>query len=462
MNTNPYIQVLNAYWSWWLFKLLAVLTLGGFAVTMLAGDREIAMIGAAVAANGFLIGGAVVGAHLKGQFSRPAAQLSPAYVAPHIHVACAMLVLLTLVLPWAAAARHGQPALGVIAAIVAVYVYFVWIGSNVSAVLTHTAWLPWFVLMAVMMKWRQPLEQLFKGENPMLAMAILAAAAVAFLVLLGRLASLTEDDPAYRRGNLALIPKAGKKNAQSIAAWSAADQPMSRLFWRSADVPAKVRHRSNASRSVTLWRIGHSAMSIRAMALFIVILLALMLYVIYALSGINPAQGGRMWLGLIWVPLIQGVLMPIAMLAPKYTSLGHELLRPISRRDYASRLILATAWDVAEFIGTAGACVLVIALIVGGRSALPGPEFLPWCTLGATGIVAIFAFGIWAASLRCPPLTMLLLLIFIPAVSCLLALPEFKGWRGLAPIASVSLAVLAIAAIFLYLGHRAWSRIEQA
>ena len=457
MGTATYLQVWNTYWSWWLFKLLVLLLSAGFLVAMASATDFGAVWGLAAVVVGVL-GAFAHGALLKLQFARPDARIVPGYAAPHVGVAAVITILVAVVLPAAVTLRHGRAPLGIVALAAAAYILFLWAGSVMSVALNLT--LPWLWIFFFLPgeRLRARAEQLIEGELPWHSAAILLAACGAFMALVQRLARLTGDDPVYARNLLALTGKIGRRNVlwgQGAAGWEQMDRPWSRLTQRSAEVPEDLRSAAGGRPlSVRLWRIGNSVLSMKVMAAFYVLIMALVVFLI------NQREGGSLPLPVMFVvPTLFGIFFPIMVLAQKGMTAGYESLRPVSRSHYASRLILAAAADVTEYIVTMVLCsALVIALWPGALADLE--SISRFALMGLAAIASVFGFGVWASSLRCPPFTNILLLVGAMGCFFLLASPMMRGLPGVAPAAFVSLIAIGMGAAFLYFGYRRWTRME--
>ena len=459
---DPHAQIWRLYWSSWLFKLLVVPGIAAF-VTLLLADREPILGPSATVCIlvAFVLAG-ILGYRLKQQFARPQARLVPGFAGPHVQVAVIMAVALAVVLPWMAAARHGQPPLGIVALSAAVFVYVAWVHADVSRVVTVSFWL----LMPLMFVWVRWLENpavkaLARGEAPLVAWTVLLAAGGALALLLRRLVRLTEDDRGYRQNLITAGAGRGDRlgRAGHVWGWSANLTVYERLVARPADVPEVLKHPS-ASRpdSLRLWRIGSSNVSMRRTGLLLVLVLWLFRLLVSRDSpSTGPNELVRTQVSILF-PFF-GMVMTILPLAQRYQRAGMELLRPVSRRTFASRLVLAAAWDLVEFTFiVAGASLLIGILASGGSLELRALAISAVTVAGPTA--AIFGFGIWASSLRCPPLTAILLMLAFPIVLWVLEVGRLEGNMAPARLTAMALAMCAAGGTFFYWGYRRWSRIE--
>jgi len=461
---DPQTQVWRLYWSSWLLKLLVVPGIAAFVTLLVAHRESVLAPSAAVCIVVSLVLAGILGYRLKQQFARPQARLVPGFAGPHVQVAVIIALVLAVVLPWMAAARHGQPPLGIVALSAAVFVYVTWVYAEVSRVVTVSFWL----VMPSMVLWVRWLESpavkaLARGEAPLVAWALLVAAGGAWALLLRRLVRLTEDDRGYRQNLISAGAGRGDRMGRGsgqLWGWNSANLTVfERVVARPADVPEILKHPS-ASRpdSLRLWRIGSSNVSMRRTGLLLVLFLWLFSLLV---SRDSPSTGPN---GLFWMQVsislpFFGVIMTVMQLAQRYQRAGMELLRPVSRRTFASRLVLAAAWDLVEFtFMVAGVSLLIGILASGGSLDLRALAISAVAVAGFTA--AIFGFGIWASSLRCPPLTAILLILAVWVVLWILEPGNSEGNMAPARLTAMTLAMSVAGGAFFYLGYRRWSRIE--
>ena len=139
-----------------------------------------------------------VGAHLKQQFANPRARLLPGFVGAHLSVVMLFLVMLVAwaVLPaWGAS---GMSLLGMAAITLHVGALGLWLGCSpqpiVSVLFIGTVFGP--LVSAV---GRGLLIEIAAGAEPILALSVISAHVASLVLLMNRLAWLSEDDPDYTK-----------------------------------------------------------------------------------------------------------------------------------------------------------------------------------------------------------------------------------------------------------------------
>ena len=326
---NPYWHVVNTYLTRKLFVLIMLFFGMVGAATIFTSGKN------ASPGYVFLIFPAFfAGAHLKQQIATPEATVVPGYRGPHLWVGAAFL-LIPVILGLLTPVLKEQSVLGHLAVICALWTAGLSIaacGDRVSALAFAFVYLP---MLAPPM--RMAVAELLAGEQSGLAICLLSAAAALAARCFHRLTVLSEEDAEYAKVmplnpwdvKPAAVRQRNKIQLQaSQRTLSARLGTASALLDKTADRPGVAR-----SRRITLWRLATdwpmNAWATIPLMLFIEVLP--LQYIdrdgmsqdLFASLLAQPLMISMALQWVCWLPMIQ-----------RWSRLGYESLRPLSRRDW--------------------------------------------------------------------------------------------------------------------------------
>ncbi len=338
----------------------------------------------------------LAGAHLKQQFANPRSRTLPGFGAPHLVVSVGLVALVTMVTASCAAMHSATTCLGTIA--IAVHVNFLAhrLGSNPS---NPSAWI--FVVTVVGMAdsmGRGLGIAIITGQEPTLAIALLVGHACGLLLLLDDMLKLDEDSPSYQvvvnfnawdmrvPAQRALIRNMSQRDSRYLRLVSWASR---KRLERATSAPA-----TTSAQRIALFGLGDNWPSPLLFNQFAVAAIAIFfLWLIGGRNSIRTAHELSLLMRIFLVAIMAFVWGIWFMWGQRWSRLGYESLRPVSRAEWV--------WENGVSIGKTVALnhciaallqVLIVAVVL--------PEFLHdpsvWLVLMFATGVQVLAFGLFA------------------------------------------------------------------
>ena len=407
MPGNCYVQVLNTYVT---RRLLLAVILGTLAICLIpvvawwfasdAGpmDSVQSMFGVFLAFPAMLLG-----AHLKQQLATPEASLVPGYRRPHLIVGA-----LTFLLPVIFAALVAPSANGSITgyASILLLVFLVFFKITADASRLGSLAMAALYLAALVPQLRIAVAQLLAGNLPGLAWCLLSAEAAFGVLLFGRLASLTEEDPSYgsviplnswdmgavevRRRNRAQLQKSPRVSLSLLAR-------QSRKLDQLTSAPATTfRQRVALQQMSGDWPVNRMAIGVM---LILMEGIPLLLPLVSSITVSDFSSDIKFARALAW-PLMLSLGIGWVLWLPqsqRWSRLGYESLRPSTRSGWVMEngmaiirqtLAMQVVWGLVQV-------VLLFAFLPGFASSPVIANGLIFLT-GAH--VAVFGAGAWISS----------------------------------------------------------------
>lgn len=380
----------------WLFALIYSLALPGMYLGMTKNSD------ASTLAAGFqaLFFGAylcfILGVHLKQQFANPRASLLPNFGTPHLVVSIGLMLVVTLITTMCASLHSATHWLGALA--VAVHVNFMAhrLGSNPT---NASAWI--FVVSVAGMTTPMGRELVFEiitGREPTLVLALLVGHVCGLLLQLDDMLKLDEDSPGYQivvnfnawdmraPAQRALIRNMSQRDSGylRLMGW-ATRKRLERATAGPATTPAQ---------RIALFGLGDNwpspllfnQVAVAAIAIFF-------LWLIGGRNSIRTAHELSLLMRIFLVAIMAFVWGVWFMWGQRWSRLGYESLRPVSRQEWV--------WENGVSIGKTVAlnhCIAALLQVVIVGVVLP--EFLQdsslWLVLMFATGVQVLAFGVFA------------------------------------------------------------------
>lgn len=258
------------------------------------------------------------------------------------------------------------------------------------------------------------------GQRPGLAMAWLVADAVAAELLLRRLATIVR---AATAGGLDGVPlglfdvdgwtrvlapaqaQRLERQARWNPLWISRDRRLDRLLDAG---PATTRRQR-----VALWIAGLPIQPLD-LAWLVVLMTLMQLLAFGGMAWFNPESPIR-W-NVLWMPVVQAaamfLLFPLFQLAGRRKQMPHELLWPVSRRDWMRD------WFAAQARLLTPGAVLLVVMVIGVWWTAGLPPVSPGVAATGAGVaiaavVLIWAGGLWLGTFASTVVAVLLLSLFL-------------------------------------------------
>lgn len=294
--------------------------------------------------------GFFLGAHLKQQFANPRARLMPGFAGPHLTFS---MVLLGLLLAWSILPAVGSPSISVLGfSAIALHLGALALRLGCSpdpigtAVFLATIGLP---MTAV---GRALTAEIITGTEPILAIAIISAHVASLVLLLNHLMKLDEDAPDYSKVqalNAWDLKAATQRNFQRNVALSdnwilkvISGSAAARLE-RATLVPA-----TTAGQRTTLFGLGDNWPTPLWMNQIMIGTMEVgLLMATGAGDSINSSKAFRSAMLMPMAISLALVMGQWGQWVQRWSRLGYESLRPVSRRDWVWENGLAIVKSVA-------------------------------------------------------------------------------------------------------------------
>ena len=404
----------------------------------------------------------ILGVHLKQQFANPRAKLLPTFSAPHLLVSIAITSVATSITIWAASRHREAHWLGVMA--IAVHVNFMAhrLGSSPT---NSAAW----VFAASVIGMTTPVGRGFvveigMGHEPTLAIAILVSHVCGLLLLMDDMMKLDEDSPSYQIVvNFNAWDMRAPAQRNLIRNMSQRDSGYLRLIsWashrrldRATSCPA-----TTSAQRVALFDLGDnwpSSIIVNQVAVAGIAILFLVL--IGGRSSIRTAHELSLLMRIFLVAIMAFVWGFWFMWVQRWSRLGYESLRPVSRREWVWENGVAIFKNIALNHSIAAVLQLVIVGIV-------LPEFLHersvWLVLLWSTGLQVLAFGIFA--LVSSYGSVILMGMVMGTLSTCLMIPGafMPGENGLdvGLILGITALGAAVGVVITCIAFRRWCRVD--
>jgi len=380
----------------WLFAMIYGLALPGMYLSM-AKNSDASTLGAGF--QSLFIGAYlcfILGAHLKQQFANPRASLLPKFGTPHLVVSIGVMLVVTMITTVRASLHSATNWLEALA--VAVHVNFMAhrLGSNPS---NPSAWI--FVVTVVGMSssvGRNLVIEIITGHEPTLAIALLVGHACGLLLQLDDMLKLDEDSPGYQvvvnfnawdmraPAQRALIRNMSQRDSGylRLMGW-ATRKRLERATAGPATTPAQ---------RIALFGLGDNwpsplffnQVAVAAIAIFF-------LWLIGGRNSIRTANELSLLMRIFLIAIMAFVWGVWFMWGQRWSRLGYESLRPVSRPEW----VWENGASIAKTVALNHFIAVVLQLVIVGVVL---PEFLHdsslWLVLMFATGVQVLAFGVFA------------------------------------------------------------------
>ncbi len=396
---------------------------------------------------------AVIGFHVKQQFADARSALVPGFRAPHLVALISALCLLTLPVPLVAWA-HGHSFVGM-AAVCGGYCAL----ALSWAILQRGPWSA-LLIIGVFTPYTETARQFFaelaNGQRDGLSVVLLAVCLAVLVMVLRRLVSMTEEDPAYRLQFQTNVWDLNARSARRTAAayYSDIDSRRGIAAWLTGtDLPERVAYVGDSRRArMRHWFAGWP--NRRGLLVWAVPLWLLMIWWMRSDWAVQPRNVlmGQFWL---FTALPQAMLLGFFQF--RASMLGWESLRPLTRE---------------EFVQELGFAALACALLTWGMAFLALMTGVALTGFRAVGVQPLLVFGLVTGSLQFPAFAVTSRIlatrrlwaayVWLIGLAALGVLPVFVAvradgmWLGL----GLAAAFLLAGAVLLKRSYRFWCAVD--